>query len=191
MPWSKDAQESRSPAEETGGRTLSRRSHSPGSPTDPHLLHYEREIISLDDRGPLSRRKLGKDTQNFMLQLRKLDLRFDRGSPIQQGFHVLCLAIQRCQPSRASNGIERSIDNAAHERGFKGIRFIELVDALIDAQEEILDNILCNCLVMGDQKGGPRRLELLALHQRFQTIPVTAFEARMACRSSMAPSLSL
>jgi len=75
MPWSKDAQESRSPAEQTGGRTLSRRSHSPGSPTDPHLLHYEREIISLDDRGPLSRRKLGKDIQNFMLQLRKLDLR--------------------------------------------------------------------------------------------------------------------
>ena len=30
---------------------------------------------------------------------------------------------------------------------------------------------------MGDQKGGPRRLELVALHQRFQTIPVTAFGA--------------
>jgi len=74
------------------------------------------------------------------------------------------------------NRIERQIDHSTHQVGLERAAFIEPPDALVNPNKSVLDDVLCQLLVMNDEVSGSYSLDLVSGDQGFQSADVIIFQ---------------
>jgi len=66
------------------------------------------------------------------------------------------------------------VDHTSHQVRFEGAAVIELMNTLVKVEEGILDDVLGQGFVLGDEKRGPNGPHLVVAHQDFQSADVAA-----------------
>jgi hypothetical protein len=143
-----------------------------------HFLFAHPKVISLNDRGPLACGKLIQGSQDLAFELGEFHLFFNRGSLYSNASNSSMLYSNRnAFPLLFLDGIQRCVDNTAHEVWFEWAVLVELANALKDADKRVLYHIFRHGFIVSDQERRPDCLDLVSANQYFQPPNIRMFQS--------------